>query len=321
MIILITLPGHEYTLQSMASDTFGCPVPELRIVSYDQILRHREVPRATYIFTDIERLHPWELRLASELHAALGAIGLRRLNNPALAMSRVELLHTLREAGAIPFRVWRGDERPQPVRFPVFVRGEFDHAAPMPQTITSQRQLDAALKGLQTHGVALRGMLVVEIHAKPYSPGLWHKWGTFRVGDRMSVDHLAVDDSWLVKYGAPSKLTEAALQDEHDSVLSNRFADEVKHAFELGHIEYGRADHATIDGRSIVYEINTNPYIGSYVPDKRPLRLEAQLHARRRLAECFAKIDTADSGTVEITPTELLQRIHALPAFAMTPRP
>jgi hypothetical protein len=137
----------------------------------------------------------------------------------------------------------------------------------------------------------------------------------------MSVDHLAVDDTWLVKYGDPKKLTEAAIQDARDSILSNRFGDEVKRSFELGQIEYGRADHATIDGRSIVYEINTNPFVGPYVPDKVPLKLEAQQHARQRLAAAFAAIDTAASGTVEIVPTELLQRIHALPAFALTPRP
>lgn len=194
MITVITLAGHEYTFESLVAGTFGCPTPEFRVLSYDRMLRTREVARATYIFADIERLSPWELRLAADLHAALRARELRCLNHPALAMARVELLHALHAGGVNPFKVWRGDERPRPSRFPVFVRGEFDHAMPMPQTITNQRQLDDALRGLQAHGVPLRGTLVVEIHARPYSPGLWHKWGTFRVGDRISVDHIGVDD-------------------------------------------------------------------------------------------------------------------------------
>jgi hypothetical protein len=322
MIVIITLPGHEYTLQSLAERTFGWPVPELRVLNYDHMLRVREVPRATYVFTDIERLSAWELRLAAELYTALRAKGLRCLNNPALAMSRVELLRTLKAVGINPFNVWRGDERPHPTRFPVFVRGEFDHEAPMPQTITTQRQLDAALGGLKAQGrVPLRGTLVIEICAKPYSPGLWHKWGTFRIGDRMAVDHIGVDDTWYVKYGVREKLTEAAMQDERDAVLSNRFADELKPVFDIAQIEFGRADHATIGKRSVVYEINTNPFLPPYKPDISPFRVVTREHARQRLAECFTAIDTAGTGTVEIDPTELLQRIHALPAFAMTPRP
>ncbi len=321
MIFVITLPGHEYTLQSFADGTFGCPVPDLRMISYDRILRQREVPRATYIFADIERLSPWELRLASELYRALRASGLRCLNNPAVAMARVELLLALKAAGINPFTVWRGDERPRPPRFPVFVRGEFDHAAPMPQTLSTQRQLDDALKGLQTLGIPLRGVLVVEICAKPYSASLYHKWGTYRIGDRMVVDHIGVESTWFVKYGDRAKLTDAAIEDERDAVFSNRFAAELMQAFEVGHIEFGRADHATVGRRQVVYEINTNPFLGPYRPDENPRRIETREHARRQLAAAFAAVDTQDGGLVAIQPTELLQRIQSLPAFAMTPRP
>jgi hypothetical protein len=321
MIVAITLAGHEYTLQSLAAKTFGFPTPEVRVANYNAMLRARVVPRATYLFTDIERLSPWELRLASELYRALHNRGLRCLNNPALAMGRVELLRTLNAAGLSPFRVWRGDERPRPSRFPVFVRGECDHAMPVSQTIANQRQLDDALHGLQANGIPLRGMLVIEIYTKPYSPGLWHKWGTFRVGDAMSVDHIAVDATWLVKYGAWDKLTDAAIADEHDAVLANRHAGELRRAFDLGRIAYGRADHAAVGNRTVVYEINTNPYVGHYVPDSNPLRRETQDHARQRLAASFEAIDTPGNGTVALAPSNLLQDVHRLPSFAMTPRP
>ena len=74
----------------------------------------------------------------------------------------------------------------------------------------------------------LRGLLVIEFCAEPYSEGLWHKWGTFRVGERLSLDHIAADDNWLVKGGSWEKLTRAAIADEHEAVKRNRFTNELR---------------------------------------------------------------------------------------------
>jgi hypothetical protein len=120
------------------------------------------------------------------------------------------------------------------------------------------------------------------------------------VGSNISVDHIALDDNWLVKFGVWKKLTEVAISDEHDAVKSNRFAEVLKPVFDLGGIDYGRADHATIDGRTVVYEINTNPYIGPYVPDPHPLRRETQILARKRFAAALDTIDTIGAGSVDI---------------------
>ena len=117
----------------------------------------------------------------------------------------------------------------------------------------------------------------------------------------MAVEHLAVDDTWLVKTGDHAKLTEAATADEHDAVASNRFAADLRKAFDIGGgIEFGRADHATFGGRTIVYEINTNPYSGWFSPDRRPLRRETQIIARTRIAEALAAIDTHEGGWVRV---------------------
>jgi len=42
----------------------------------------------------------------------------------------------------------------------------------------------------------------------------------------------------------------------------------------------------------VVYEINTNPFIGHYVPDPKPLRRETQTLARQRFADALEAIDT-----------------------------
>jgi hypothetical protein len=321
MIVVITVPGHGFTLKSFIDGTYGFPVPELRLASYEDLLRARRVPRATYVFADIERLTAWELRIVADLYRVLRHAGLRCLNNPAYAMARIELLHALYAAGLNSFQAWRADEKPRPPRFPVFVRNEGDHGLPLPDIVADQDQLDRVLATMQANGIPLRGTMVLEIRAEPYRPGLWAKWGTFRVGDRLSVDHIGVDDTWFVKYGDRTKLTEEAIRDEHDAVASNRFATALRPAFDLAHIEFGRADHAMVDGRVTVYEINTNPYVGYFAADPHPLRLDSQRIARQRLSACFDEINTLDAGSVNLGATTLLDQVRALPPHFMTPRP
>ena len=141
-------------------------------------------------------------------------------------------------------------------------------------------------------GTPLRGLLVTEQVSAPYGEGLWAKWGTYRIGDRIVTEHIAVDDTWLVKVGDHAKVTDAVAADEHNGVTTSRFADDLRPAFEAGHIEFGRADHATVNGRTVIYEINTNPTLGRFVPDRRPLRRETQLSARRQIAEALDAIDS-----------------------------
>jgi hypothetical protein len=308
MIVAITTRAHGYTLASLSDGSFGFPVPKFAVACYDQMFCASRVAKATYIFTDLERLAPWELRGAGELFRALTEQGLRCLNNPSRAMSRVELLRALNAAGINPFNVLRADERPEPARFPVFLRHEDDHEHPLPNLIESQKELDRTLEYLRATGVPLRGILVVEFCAEPYSEALWHKWGTFRVGPNLSLDHIAVDDNWSVN-GVWEKLTDAVVADEHEAVKANRFADALKPVFEIGKIDFGRADHAPVGGRTIVFEINTNPNIGRYVPDPKPLRRTTQAIARQRFAAALDSIDTTGKGTVTLRRTNFLKRI------------
>ena len=103
-------------------------------------------------------------------------------------------------------------------------------------------------------------------------------------------------------------MTDFAIADEYEAVKSNRFADVLLPVFEIAGIDYGRADHATIDGRTVVYEINTNPHIGPYVPDPKPLRRETQILARQRLAAAPDAIDTTRKGTVKIPKSKIMLR-------------
>lgn len=296
MIVLITSRRRGKTIQSLTRRTFGVAVPDIRTTHYERLFRSFYVPRATYIFSDFERLHPWELQLAAELYRAMRAAGLRCLNDPALTMSRVELLTALERGGLNPFGVHRADERPRPQRFPVFIRDEMGHAKPAPDLFGDQAALDEALLRLQARGIPLRGLLVIELAAEPYAEGLWAKWGTWRIGGETFVEHIAVDGTWLVKVGDHAKVTAEVVADEHDAVLNNRHAAAMSPIFDLAHVEYGRADHGRFQDRTVTYEINSNPYIGPYVADRNPLRRETQLFARKRIADALASVDTEAGG-------------------------
>ena len=113
----------------------------------------------------------------------------------------------------------------------------------------------------------------------------------------MIVEHIAVDDTWLVKTGDHGKITDAIAEDEHDAVASNRLALALRRAFDIGEIEFGRADHATVGGQMVIYEINTNPYAGRFVPDRlagaagRPKLSLAHASPKRSLPSIQAKAE------------------------------
>ncbi|MGE5723020.1 MAG: hypothetical protein ACM3YM_11235 [Sphingomonadales bacterium] len=257
----------------------------------------------------------WELEPASRLFDFLRSKGLRCLNNPAKVRTRVELLRLLAEKGISDIGVWRADEAPKPGKFPVFIRGEHDHAYPVSKLIENQNDLDEELERIRENGRSLRGLIVLEHRPAPYDGGLFHKWGAFRIGDSVSVDHLAVDRTWLVKYGDYALLNDDIISDEHDAVMTNRLADELMPIFDAADIEYGRADYAIIDGRLTVYEINTNPNIGEYIPAKNPMSLEKQRRARERLAVGLYSIDTEEEGHVDLDiEHEFFLRVRRNPA-------
>jgi hypothetical protein len=321
MIVFVSTRGNGYTLRSIADGKFGVPTPKFRLAHYGQLFRRRRLPRATYIFGDLERLADWELRLAAELYRGMVEAGLRCLNDPARAMARIELLTTLAGAGINPFSAYRADESPRPRRFPVFIRSEYDHLPARPDLYHGQAELDAALEALRASGVPLRGQIVVEQCTEPYREGLWAKWGLYRIGEAMVLEHVSVDDTWLVKIGDAKKKSEEIVEEEWAAIRSNRFASELKPAFALGGIEFGRADLGVVAGRPVVYEINTNPSLGPW-PKRKLVSLAARnnLHARKLLADALGTIDSEAGGSVRLPPSPLIHRVRWWSIGFVTPR-
>jgi hypothetical protein len=308
MIIFVTVPHHAYTVKTLARNSGVDGHPEVRAMDYDAFWTSRRLPRAAYILADIERLTAHERQLAAALRGSLLEAGLPCLNDPLRVPTRHGLLLRLHAAGLNPFRAWRAEDRPRPAHFPVFLRMEADHGKPIGDLILDQRTLDAALDALPQEGFPTAGVLVVEYCAEPIAPGVWRKWGTQRVGPHIVSDYAVTEDRWCVKYGSQTGRTEAMIEEEHAAVASNAHAEILRPAFDLAGIEYGRADHAVVGGRHVVYEINTNPLIADPAPQPFPLRLETMRIAREGIVRALQAIDLPAGGEVAVEATPLLER-------------
>ena len=312
MLLFITTHGYTFTVRSLLERTFGAETPTCGVTTYDALFQASRTIQAAHIFLDIERLYDWELALAGNVCHAIRETGLPCVNDPARVMNRYELLRNLHAAEINPFTAYRAEEHPLPSRFPVFVRYEKDHLTPISDLLPDQAALNAKLSSLREQGTPLRGLIVVEFASEPIQPGVWRKFGTFRVGDAVFVDHAVAEDRWLVKYGKIGLATDAMFEEEKDAVISNRFAEQLRPAFEIANVEWGRADHATFVGREIVYEVNTNPLIEPLKPQRSPIRDETLRFARERMAQQLWRMDFGNGEPVPFVPTEGLLRYRRL---------
>jgi hypothetical protein len=322
MIIFVTTRGHEYTVLALTRRNFGADLPHVRVTNYDKLFRAKKTQSATHVFTDIERLHAWELGLAADLYHSLGETGVRRLNDPTKAKSRYQLLRALHQEGLNPFQVYRAEDHPCPKRFPVFLRYEFDHGRPISPLIETQDRLDDFIESLPAAGTPLRGVIVIEYCAEPVAPNLWKRYGTFSIGGKLHTDHTLVEDSWCVKEGLRniSRVSEEKFLDEREAIIENRFAEAISPAFKIAQIDYGRADHGTVGGRQVVYEINTNPSVSGVRRQLSPIRDEAFAIGRERFAKLLWQIDSGDAKKISIPHAERLRQYSRENFWTRSPR-
>jgi hypothetical protein len=305
MLRFLTTRGHEYTVKHLVEhDMKGAEAPECAVENYEEFLRKKEAPCGTYIFTDMERLMPWELRVVGEAYEALAADPrCRVLNHPAKVMCRYELLRNMQAEGINEFEAIRADERRWPEKYPVFVRNEQDHGRPLSTKLLKDREeLAAALDKAQASGMSLRGLLIVGYAAEAFDGPWFRKFNTFRVGDQVFGHHLVIEDSWVVKYGNDKvKLPEEYKVFEQKFVKENWHADVLRRVFTIAGIEYGRADWGIVRGKVQVYEINTNPFLSGDAGSTNATRVETMAMATRKLCESFAALEKGTrNGTVKL---------------------
>lgn len=257
----------------------------VRIVLYEQLFGRPgqvQVQFGTFVFTCIghslgRRDPPSPAReTAMRLHDGVVAnFGAHRvLNDPSRSLMRLDLLRTLRAAGINRFAAYRVDEPAAPMRFPVFVRGEFGSLREPPALLHTRDEL-AAVAAVAT-GADAEPRVVIEYCEGADAEGFHRKYGAFVVGDRIVPRHLFKSRHWWVK--AADIVDDATVEEELAYLATNPHEAQLLEVCRLANIRYGRIDYAVVDGRPQIWEINHTPQI--IVPPRDDVPQRAPVHAR-----------------------------------------
>jgi hypothetical protein len=294
MIIFLVERDHAQTLRAVARSRLAGNV---KVHSFEWALQQKRLPRATYVFTDMERMDVWQQTVLAKLfiHIQQAGPGYRALNNPAAIGDRGALLRKLHDEGLNDFNAYRVTENRWPERYPVFVRRMSMHTKPVTPLLPTQQALQDALGELMQSGEAQSDLLIIEYCAQPVAENLYRKLSSFKIGEVVFFIHTVHDIKWLVKHGRKNSATPELYQDEHDMILENRFSEHLSRVFDIAGVEYGRVDFGMVNGRVQVYEINTNPFVSRPLHHPNPVRVRSARLGWETYLESLAKIDTTDS--------------------------
>lgn len=310
MINFVTTRSHGYTVRHLIRQ-----LGNARHWSYERLFRQKELRSGTWVFTDHERLSHFEIALAAGVANRLERGGARVLNHPARVLGRHDLLKALHAAGINCFSAWRCESQPRPNAFPVFIRNEFDHLSADFELIADQPALEAALSRMKADGIPLAGKLVIEYAGQEVSPGVWQRFATYRVGDRLIAHHNVVDFRWAAKDVQDKQrllahpMLATFVENERRFVVGNLYEDVLRRAFDLAGIDYGRADFSLVDGCPQIFEINTNPAHGSHgtiYRETHPGRVETQKLSEDRLYAALRAVDLPAGGRIGLDDPALL---------------
>ncbi|MDM7932731.1 hypothetical protein [Tabrizicola sp.] len=312
MILYVCRARHRYTL-----DRFLPAVPTERrgmlgVLTYEDMFATLRIPPANLIFTDFDRLSQYELEIAASAAEQMrrACPEARILNHPARFLQRHELLMQLWHRGINPFRSARLELPLPDLSYPVFLRREADAKGPETGLLPDRAALERALDDMRVRGVPLRGRLAVEFCNRADADGLFRKYGAFRVGERILPQHLQISEDWVVKSNS-SRLTEAHVTEEMDYILTNPHSDAIKQIMDLAGADFGRIDYTVVDGRIIVFEINSNPTFPGI--DKDDPRQERRRIVRDRLLDAFSQVDTPIPDRKPVKLKLPYPRSHDLP--------
>lgn len=297
MIYYLVTPKYGHTMHNYLAHWAPELQSRVKIMIYNDVLRARELPLGTYIFSDLERLLPVETEIATRVWEQLEAAGARLLNHPTRTLRRYELLSMLHAKGRNRFRVARASDKDAKLAFPVFLREEGEHSGSLTKLLTNQHELDEALVGAMFRSHQLETLIVVEYCHTAGHDGVFRKYSAFMVGGRVVPCHVDCSREWVVK--DTDIVNESVMAEEASYVRTNPHREWLEETFRLGGVDYGRIDYGVLDGALQVWEINTNPVV-ILTPDHYS---EIHMPVKRAFAAAISPaFDAADSlGDVEKT--------------------
>ena len=316
-LIAVTTERHRATFRALAEVLAGQGV-RLERWGYPYLFAQESLPRAGYVLTDFDRLHPWQLELAGRVYRRLVEAGVAVLNDPCRFVPRVALLQRLRAEGINGFGVWLPVAGEMPDRFPVFLRTIHAHRGAASGLLGDAAAAGRALEAALAKGRVLSDLAFVEYAAEPVAgtaegtgerpgTGLFRKHACYRVGDRLIRALTVTEAGWVAKdgtLGAASDADYAADLAEqtaypHDALM--------RRVFDIAGARYGRVDFGMVAGRPQIYELNTNPNIRFSDDHPNADRRTATVLIREALTEALAALAPATPGP-PIPTAELIRR-------------
>lgn len=262
MIHYVTTAAQAFTMHDHLEGRGRDLADRLRVVDYDVLSGQSRIDPGTWVLTALDQLSDGMHRFVATLHGQLaGDAGVRFLNDPARTQRRFDLLETRWRLGHNDFRAVRASGNIASLRFPVFLRSEWDHGGNISPLLESPSDVHAAIARAAMQGHRRRDLLVVEFCSTADAEGRYRKYGAYIVGDRIMPRHMSVSRHWMVKH-AGSEFTPEIVFEEQAYVRDNPHEAELREIFSLAAVEYGRIDYALKDGRIQVWEINLAPTIG-----------------------------------------------------------
>jgi hypothetical protein len=267
MIIYLSHWKHHYPVKHLIDGKY------LVHLSYDEAFRQKRLHRATYIFTDLDRLSLMDLELAANVYIQLKEGGAHVLNNPALVASRFELLRKLHAEGINDFNAYRPSLSQWPERYPVFLRRDSFHSGALSGLIHDKPSLVEHLNQLENQGVPRANTIAVEFALDPVTEDIYRKRAVFKIGEHFFPTVSVFEKNWSVKLGDKCQIPVHYIDGELSRMDFVPYRNQIHRAFDLAGIDYGRIDFGVYQSNPQFYEINTNPMaIAPYTGDDETLR-------------------------------------------------
>lgn len=268
---LATKENHRPFLDYI--DSWGSSIQDsIRPISYDDIFRKHNLYAGCYIFADIERLNPRQAEQAADVWNQLSSYknDVILLNHPTISKRRYSLLRQLYEKGFNKFNVYRLTEARLPTQYPVFLRKENDHKGAQSKLLKTEKELVAEMDAMNHAGLSHEDAIITEFFDTVSSDSIYRKYSAFRVGNNIIPRHIFFSKDWIVK--SMDIIENNLVEEEWQYVNSNPHKDQIEDVFKLANIDYGRIDYSMLDDHIQVWEINTNPTIGSFLGGDTPER-------------------------------------------------
>jgi hypothetical protein len=316
---LVTKPGdHTFRDNLIVVDD-----PRLRdrfkIVIYQDAFEQRRWRGGTVIFSDIDRLPAAAAMRAAILHERLAQSGaIRLLNHPTRSCRRFGFLRRLKRAGINRHDVFRVDELPASMKFPVFLRSETEHDGAYTELLHDEATLMREIDRLVGQGTLPQNLLISEYCHTADADGVWRKATGYHIGDTVFQRYLFFGDHWQVKQprtGTVASIRDEAvmLTEEEAYATGDAYVPMIREAARIGEFGFGRMDFDIGGGRPEIWEFNTNP-----VPAVASFSAQGGRSARiiprgwQQLRDALAKLDddALHATTVEIEPVARYEDLY-----------